>query len=249
MKKQEKIRLSPLFQRLFILVIFFYPCSGFAESPISVKQNIFRARAGDYAVFSKGVQKFFLFVKSVSSDTAWIEMTEFPHLSQQDRVLIQNTPWKNLINDLHSPRRVFLISLSTKDMHIFCLNPKTQQLRRLQSEDLPVFSTLLQLSLNEAPDHLIKRQGKNRDPWSPRITVEGSYSLKTPAQAWCANWPKDSSVLSGKNVLMYFTACEISVFPLWTSIETPKGTVVLRAIDVGHEASSPYSYTLPEIKE
>ncbi|WP_375793157.1 hypothetical protein O1W69_03370 [Chlamydia sp. 12-01] len=249
MKKQEKIRLSPLFQRLFILVIFLCPFSALTEVPHSLKQNIFHARTGDYAVFSKGIQKFFLFVKSVSSDTVWIEMTEFPHLSQQDRTLIQNAQWKSLINDLHSPRRVFLISLSKEKMHIFCLNPKTQQLRRLQSEDLPIFSTLLQLSLNKAPDHLIKRQGKNQDPWSPRITVEGNRSVKIPAQAWHANWPKDSSVLSEKNVLMYFTACEISAFPLWTSIETPKGTVILRTIDVGYDALSPYSYTLPDIKE
>ncbi|AAP05404.1 hypothetical protein [Chlamydia caviae] len=249
MKKQEKIRLSSLFQRLFILVLFLSPFPAFTEAPLSLKQNIFRARTGDYAVFSKGVQKFFLFVKSVSSDTVWIEMTEFPHLSQQDRALVQNKPWKSLIHELHSPRRVFLISLSKKDIDIFCLNPKTHQLRRLQPEDLPIFSTLLQLSLNEAPNHLIKRQGKNQDPWSPRITIEGNCSLKTPAQAWHANWPKDSSVLSGKNVLMYFTACEISAFPLWTSIETPKGTVVLRTIDVGHDASSSYSYILPDINE
>ncbi|EPP31426.1 hypothetical protein CPC197_0825B, partial [Chlamydia psittaci C1/97] len=31
------------------------------------------------------------------------------------------------------------------------------------------------------------------------------------------------------------------------SIETPKGPVVLRTIDVGHNAISPYSYSIPKI--
>ncbi|BAE81121.1 conserved hypothetical protein [Chlamydia felis Fe/C-56] len=249
MKKQEKTRLSSLFQRLFVLVIFLFPCSAFSEFSHSLKKNIFLAQTGDYAVFSKGSQKFFLFVKSASPESMWIEMTEFPHLSQQDRALIQNTPWKSLINKLLSPRRIFLISLTKQDICIFCLNPKTQELRRMQTNDLPMFVTLLQLSLNEAPAHLIKKQGNNQSPWSPKITIEGNGSVKAPAQAWHAKWPKDSSVLSEKNVLMYFTAPEISVFPLWTSIETPKGTIVLRTIDVGHNAVSPYSYSLPNIKE
>ncbi|WP_139415245.1 hypothetical protein [Chlamydia abortus] len=248
MKKQEKTRLFPLFQRLFILVIFLCPCSAFSQSPHSLKKNLFHAQAGDYAVFSKGGQKFFLFVKSISAETVWIEMTEFPHLSQQDRALLKNTPWKTVISHLYSPRRVFVISLSKRDLLIFSLNLKTQQLQQIQTDDLPLFATLVQLSLNEAPVHLIKTQGKKNDPWSPRITLEGNSSVNMPVQAWHAHWPKDSSILSEKNVLMYFTAPEISVFPLWTSIETPKGSVVLRTIDVGHHAISPYSYSIPKIE-
>lgn len=96
-------------------------------------------------------------------------MTEFPHLSQQDRTLLKNTPWKTLISSLHSPRRVFVISLSNQDLRIFSLNLKTQQLQQIHTDDLPLFSTLVQLSLNEAPAHLIKTQGK--------ITTHGPLEL------------------------------------------------------------------------
>ncbi|WP_348662822.1 hypothetical protein [Chlamydia vaughanii] len=251
MKKQEKTRLFPLFQRLFLVAIFLLPYHLQAQSSHSLKTNICQAQTGDYAVFSKGQQRFFLLVKSAEANHAWIEMTEFAHLSQQERTLAKDTPWKTLIHKLTSPRKVFLIYLSSSTVNIFCVNSKTGALDLLQKDDtMPFIATLLQLSLNHAPSHLVKTQGKNQDPWSPRVSLEGrASSVKVPTQAWHATWPHDTSILSGKNVLMYFTASEISVFPVWASIDTPKGAIVLRAIDVGHEATSPYFYSLPKPQE
>ncbi|CRI74675.1 Uncharacterised protein [Chlamydia trachomatis] len=64
--------------------------------------------------------------------------------------------------------------------------------------------------------------------------------ITLPSSAWISVWPKDSSPLSEKNILIYFSNNERLAFPLWTSIETPTGTVIIKTIEMGHQAASSY---------
>ncbi|WP_038500571.1 hypothetical protein [Chlamydia avium] len=252
MKRQEKMLSLPFMFLFFLITFLFPPLELKAQDISSFKKNIFLARQGDYAVFSKGSQILFLLVKSTSNNAVWLEITEFSYLSPQERALVKDTPWKTLIHTLKADKKIFLIHLSHQDTAVFSFNPKTQAwIPSKQNGITPFLSTLLHLSLKNAPKHLIKTQGKGEDqiPWSPKVSLDGMHPIKVPTQAKHALWPPDASVLSGKNILMYFTVSDISVFPIWISIDTPKGAIILRAIDIGHEATSPLMCPLPIITQ
>ncbi|ANG65747.1 hypothetical protein M787_000170 [Chlamydia gallinacea 08-1274/3] len=249
MKRQEKMHPLPMLFQLFLIMFLSLPFGLKAQEISSFKKNIFLAHPGDYAVLSKGSQKIFLLVKSISPDAVWLEITEFPHLSPSERTLVKDTPWKTLIHTLKAHKKISLIYLSYQDTRVFSFNSKTHSWIPSNQNDLnPFLSTLLHLSLRNAPTHLIKTQGKDQTPWSPKVSLNGMPSVKIPTQAKHTFWPPDTSALSGRSILMYFTVPDISVFPIWISIDTPKGEVIVRAIDVGHDATSPLTYSLPTIK-
>lgn len=247
MKRQEKTS-SFLWLCQFFLAIFLLPWQLAAHDITSLKRNIFLASTGDYAVFSKGSQRIFLLVKSISSDSVWIEVTDFPYLSPPERALAKETPWKDLIHTLKANKKVFLIYLSPHNTQVFSFHSKTQTwIPSNQNDTIPFLFTLLRLSLRNAPADVIKTQGKDHSIWSPRVSLDGKRPEKIPTQAKHAFWPPDASLLSGRNILMYFTAPEVSVFPVWISIDTPKGAIIIRAIDIGHDATSSQTYTLPQL--
>ncbi|WP_231881964.1 hypothetical protein [Candidatus Chlamydia sanziniae] len=227
------------------------PLSVYSSQPMStrtIKQNIFLAKPGDYTVLSRGTQRIFLLVKSMTPDAVWLEILDFPCLTYRDRTLTQKTSWKIAIHQLNSSSKIFVFLLHSQYIKMFALNMETHTLVPLTSfEEAPLFSKILQLSLLPAPKELIKIQGKNQTPWSPKVSIEGTPQVSVATEMWHGLWPNDLSPLSGTDVLMYFTFPEISVFPLWASIQTPKGPVTLRTIDVGHEATSPYTYSYPQI--
>lgn len=244
------MRSFPVLLQLFLIIFLSFPFGLKAQEIFSFKRNIFLARPGDYAVFSKGSQKIFLLVKSISPDAVWLEITEFTHLSPSERTLVKETPWKTLIHTLKSNKKISLIYLSHhQDTQVFNFNSKTCSWTPSHQNDLnPFLATLLHLSLRNAPTHLIKTQRKDQTPWSPKVSLNGMPSMKIPTQAKHTFWPPDASILSGKSILMYFTVPDISVFPIWISIDTPKGEVIIRAIDVGHDATSPLTYSFPTTK-
>ncbi|EPP35069.1 hypothetical protein CP10139811_0264 [Chlamydia ibidis] len=242
MKKQEKTLLSALFQRLFIIITVSLPCCAEASNFLTIKNQVFFAHTGDYVVFAKGSQRFFLAVKSVDNTGAWIELIEFPSLCYTDRCLLENGSWKLLVHQLTSHKKVFLIHLPKNEAHsVFSLDQESNVWNFTSPGAAPIFlNTLLSLELSPAPQQLIKTQGKDRRPWSPTVSVQGEKTSNLSAQAWHALWPKGSSLLSDKNVLIYFTSTSISPFPLWISIETSKGHIIVRAIELGKDITSPY---------
>lgn len=244
MKKQEKTPLTRLFQLLVFIAILFPFCPLLASPLKTIRDDAFASKPGDYAVFSRGSKKIFLLVRSVSSQQVCIEIIEFASLSQKERALLQNASWKQLIHQLQSPRRIFFISLARDRLAVYCWNPSKDEWRRLeQISDHPFFVKLLQLPLSPVPQGLLRTSG--RGIWSPQAVIEGSPKQKKTIPL-LATWPKDASLLSERKIVMYFADPHVSIFPLWTSIETPTGPVIVKTIDTGHNALSPHSYALPE---
>lgn len=241
MKKQEKMHPQNLLKVFIFFLAFFisYP-SAEAHSPLqsSIQEKILTARPGDYAVLSRGSQKFFFLIRQSSSEATWVEMSEFASLTQQEKKLVEQSSWKNAFHQLQSSKKVYLLRISKNPLMIFVL--KNAQWMPLSEKDpLPFFVKILRLPLSPAPSHLIKYKGKERTPWSPRTSLNGE-PITLPSSAWISVWPKDSSPLSEKNILIYFSNNERLAFPLWTSIDTPTGTVIIKTIEMGHQAASSY---------
>lgn len=247
MKKQAKTRLFTLLRAASFFSVFFFHTYLQADS-LTIQNNIFLSQPGDYVTLSKGNKKVFLFIKDVSESRVLIEMSEFASLSQKDKALSKNIPWKDLIHQLHSPRKLFLISLTRNNATAFFLETKTQKWKQLNTEaELPLVVKLLQLPLKPVPPHLLKKSGKDKTLWQPKVVIEGSPTQTQSIYAKLATWPQDVSALSGKKILMYFADHNVSVFPLWISIDTPTGPVIVHAIDTGHNANSPYHYEAPNL--
>ncbi|MBQ8498456.1 hypothetical protein [Chlamydia sp.] len=245
MKKQEKIHLRELLQYLLFFFAFLPMPRAEAHSfpPPSIQKKILSSHPGDYAVLSRGVQKIFLLIRQKSPEATWVEISEFPSLMQQEKALTEQLSWKKAFQQLRSQKRVYLLRISKHSHTIFVL--KNAQWTALQNKDsLPVFVKILQLPLTPAPLHLIKYKGKERTPWYPKTSLNGE-SVIIPSSAWVSVWPEDSFLLSGKHILMYFSNDESLPFPLWTSIDTPKGAIIFKTIEIGHQATSPHP-TLPD---
>lgn len=241
MKKQEKMHPRNLL-KLFIFFFAFFVFLPFAEARSlhhsSMQEKILNSCSGDYAIFSRGSQKIFFLVRENSPETTWVEITEFSNLTQQEKKMIEQQSWKQAFHQLQSPRKVYLLRISRDSLSIFVLK-NTHWVSFQRKDPLPFFVKILRLPLSPAPNHLIKYKGKERTPWSPKTSFDGNPVI-LPSRAWISIWPKDSSPLSEKNILMYFSDEENLAFPLWTSIDTPTGTVIIKTLELGHQASSPY---------
>lgn len=245
MKKQVKIPLFSWKKTLVFLqaILFFTPTAYSAQT---LKENIFLAKEGDYAVLGQGKQKFFFLIRAAQPHAVWIEVKEFTHLSPREASLLKTTPWKQAIHELTSYKRNFLIYLSSQTTLYFRFHSKENTWYPLKADDtLPTIANLLQLPLNQVPQNLRKTEGKDLTPWSPRISLEGRPPIKIPSQALSTSWPKDTSMLSGKEILMYLASPDISVFPLWIHIPTPTGSITFRTLEIGHNATSTNQHPLP----
>ncbi|WP_100933997.1 hypothetical protein [Candidatus Chlamydia corallus] len=249
MKKQGKI----LFLFLFLSFLFARPFSFLFASQINslrtIQENIFLAKPGDYTVLSRGSQRTFILIKLMTSETVWMEIIHFPCIAYKERSSLEQASWKTLIHQLKSPSKVFVVSVSSQGSRCFSLNTEKKKLEPLLNSDaVPFLFRIFDLPLAPAPRNLIKSKEKGATPWSPKVSFEGAPLTPVSTNAWHGLWPKDRSPLSETGILMYFTEPNISVFPLWVSIDTPKGTSVVRAVDIGHGATSPYLYSLPDSK-
>lgn len=212
---------------------------GSADNTISLQERLFHGHKDDYAVFAQGTKRFFTSIREVSADSLWLEITEFAFLNYQDKKLIeQQSSWKNLLPQLTSSRETFIAKISEQDSCLFALDPKTNTWKPSSLEEAPKLFKLLKISLYSAPESKLKMDNNN-EPWRPKVSLEGKTTPYQTMSVYTSTWPQDGSLLSGNCILIYFTSPTLSAFPIWTAIETFKGPVIIRTIDVGHQVTSP----------
>lgn len=217
------------------------------NSKETLQNQLFRGQKNDYAVFAQASKRFFTSIREISSDTLWLEITEFPFLNYQDRQLLeQQSSWKNVIHQLTSKRETFIVKISKQESCLFVLDPKTNRLHPISIKAAPKLLKLLNVTLHAAPASKLKMNNDNK-PWRPQISLEGQITPYQTIKMYSSTWPQDGSLLSGNCILIYFTSQNISVFPIWTSIETIKGPMIIKTIDVGHHA--PLNRALPSLEE
>lgn len=133
MKKQEKMH-SEILLKLFIFffAFFFFLPPAEAHSPrrLSVQDKILTSCSGDYAILSRGSQKFFFLVRHNSPEATWIEISEFSCLTQQDKKLIEQLSWKEAFHQLRSPKSVYLLQISKNNFSIFVLKKTSGRIPR-----------------------------------------------------------------------------------------------------------------------
>lgn len=230
---------------MFFLLIGSSIHANVPESPpkISTIQDLlFKAEQGDYAVFSQGSKKIFVLVRKTDPQNIWLEISEFVSLTFQDKRILDRGSWKSVLHQLSSPRQISLTRFSLQQQsQIYIWNSKTSLWNKASATQVSRLLALLHLPLTEAPKNKIKLDSNHR-PWKPRLFVEGKPTSYQTSKVYISTWPKDGSALEGNEVLLYCTTPEVSAFPLWISIDTPTGCMILKNIEMGHHATSTFPF-------
>lgn len=210
-----------------------------AEDLTTVQEHLFHGKKNDYSVFAQGSKRIFVLIREISSNTVWLEFTEIPFLNYQDKKLLEQNPsWKHTIHQLTSPQETFLVKISKQEaFKLFLLDPKTKQWSPVTIDQAPKLLHLLNIPLTAASPTQLKKYNNNQ-LWRPKLSCEGENFSYQTINAYSTAWPQDGSFLAGNCILVYFTSANISALPIWVSIDTFKGPVIIRTIDVGHQAIS-----------
>jgi len=127
------------------------------------------------------------------------------------------------------------------------LNPLKVTNRRsmTQQKNLPpcteesLFFQLTHLPFQPLPDRarrsILNKEGKSV-PWGPKLVVDGKLYPNVSFSAWVAQWPKDGSILSGKELTIYLPETSPhypSFFPTFTKVKGGVERASFRVVDSG----------------
>jgi len=117
-------------------------------------------------------------------------------------------------------------------------NGKIERIKALSSDRLAWFITLLQLNLVPLPLEQRRRAGPPPRPgerdfrpiWQPKIIVH-SKVIESKSEAFTAQWPKDSSPMADRELVLYFPVSAQAVQALPYRIETRSASYFVQVID------------------
>lgn len=235
--------------RKFLFLLFFVPLLLCAQEVMVMRDNLSRAKAGDYIVTVQGKNYTVLLVRAKTNDTLTIQEIT----TTESRIKAgQQYSWKKWIEtgaQGSSSWVQYTIDLNTAQMQNFKSLQKTGWTELPQRENF--LTTLLNLRLRKIPIQNRKKFGMEiltgtNDPtkvWQPKMIVDGQLIEGVLFDAWKTQWPKDNTEMSGRAVEIYLPIDEgsyPSYFPYWLQISGTIGKAKVRIIDSGTNLRSPH---------
>lgn len=201
-----------------------------------LRDNLQRAKPGDYIVTSRNKVDTVLLVRERNENSLIFE-----EITVYDNCVPRTISWREWLSS-GAPGNVnwimYEVDLGSglvKNTFSFSRNewvaiPQAQN----------ILTTLLNLRLKFVPPDERKRIGpathRSRQPWQPRLVVDGQIISGVAFDAWHTRWPKDNSELSGKSIDVYLPVendLYPSYFPYWLQISGMIGKAQIRIIDSG----------------
>lgn len=232
----------------FVLLSFTFFQTGlcFGEG-IYLRENLSRARAGDYLVTAQNKNYTVFHIYGRSPSTLTVEEITVPAQKMKGCF----TSWKDWVMKKapgNTSWVMYTIDLSNAQILRYYSFTKRNLLDMSNSNNF--LTTLLNLHLERVPYEKRRRVGPpplyNREDrralWQPRIVVEGNEVPNVAFEAWQTRWPKDGSDLSGKIIEVYVPRENErypSYFPYWLQISGIIGSAKIRIIDSGSQMDSP----------
>lgn len=231
----------PFFLALFILVIQKLPADE-----MRLRDQLPKAREGDFIVASQNKTNTVLIIKSKSENSLAIEEISIPI----EKMTKQNLTWANWVKQGapgHTSWMLYQISLPDGILKDSFNLSKNGWIKVSQPENF--LSTLLNLRLTSIGKIQRKKIGPSsglgpdqRRFWQPKMVVDGKVIEGVPFTAWRTYWPEDNSPLSGKTIDIYVPEENDkypSYFPYWLQISGMIGKARVHIIDSGSNLSSP----------
>lgn len=230
----------------------FVATSLFSEQmEMMLRDNLSKARPGDFLVTAQNKNYTVLIIRSKEKDLLNIEEITMP----MSRVSSEGFSWRNWIQQGASGNTCWLmyaIHLPTGSLRQIFSFTKNEWVTIPQSQNF--MSTLLNLRLKQIPYHERKKIGpppasdsrdRDRRPyWQPRLVVDGQMIKGVIFDGWRTKWPKDGSELSGKIIEVYVPKENDkypSYFPFWLQVSGVIGNAKARIVDSGTNLVNPKS--------
>lgn len=234
-----------------LIILFLVLASGMisslqAEEELLLRDNLNRAKAGDYLVTAQNKNYSILIIRSKEGEQLSIEEITMP----TSRVPQNNFSWKSWVQKGapgHTCWVMYMIDLPTGAMQQTFSYTRNEWITIPQSQNF--LSTLLNLRLKRISDDERKKVGPppasdsfdRRPYWQPALIVDGNAVKGVTFDAWRTMWPKDSTDLSGKLIEVYLPKNNDkypSYFPYWLQVSGVVGNAKVRIVDSGSELFS-----------
>lgn len=220
-----------------------------ADNELLLRDNLKRARAGDYLVSTQNKNYTVLLVRGSDGDQLYIEEITMP----SSRLPKSSFSWRKWVEDGapgHTCWLMYSIHLPTGIMQQTYSYTRNEWVTVPQSQNF--FSTLLNLRLKRIDDIDRKRVGPapssdsrdRRRLWQPDLIVDGNSVKGVTFDAWHTTWPKDGTDLSGKGIDVYVpqdSSKYPAYFPYWLQISGIVANAKVRIVDSGSGLRSPKS--------
>lgn len=220
---------------------------NFCYSSIILREQIQKAKAGDFVVLSQGKNNVLLHINHKDNHDVFIEEITIP-------VALMNHVhnWKTWIYEgayHHTSWILYKINLSNGNLEKAYSVTKNSWID--PSNGSWFLPTLLKLKMNEVSEEKRSKVGLApiggspdfREVWNPKVFFEGKEVSKVKFNAYKTSWPQDNSELSGKIIEVYLPAekgAYPSYLPYWIQVKGNIGRVAVRVIDSGVDLVSPF---------
>lgn len=212
---------------------------GFAAEEMYLRQNLSKARRGDYLITLQNKTYTALVIKNKSA-----QELQFEEISIPTNRIVPSQSWRNWLlqgapgNTSWISYRVNTVSGTMTD----CFShTKNMHFEVTQADNF--LTKLLNLRLTKVPLNKRKRVGPSlmgaadtRNFWNPKLVIDGQEISGVQFAAWQTYWPNDGSELSNKMIEVYVPeedSCYPSYFPYWLQISGVVGKAKVRIIDAG----------------
>lgn len=235
---------------LFTILVIVLACfaSLHADQEIFLRNNLTKARQGDYLVTAQHKNYSILIIRSKDNTQLAIDEITLPMaLKPNDK----NFSWRKWVENGALGNTCWLmysINLPGGTIQNTFSLTRNEWVTIPQSQNF--LSVLLNLSLKKIPKNERKKVGPppssdsidRRPIWQPQMIVDGIPLKGVLFEAWRTRWPKDNSELSGRVIEVFLpTDSERypTYFPYWLQINGMVGKAKVRIIDSGNNLSLP----------
>lgn len=232
---------------LISFFLFFNVITLNAETGNDLKENLRRAKKGDYIVTAQNKTYTLLHIYDKQEESLIIEEITVP----VSKIKLKNFSWKqwtSLGAPSHTSWVMYSINLANGQMKEYFSFTKNSWFDIAKADNF--LSTLLNLRLTPIPLKERKKVGPPptdsshdwRSIWQPKMVVDGKLIEGVAFDAWKTQWPKDGSELSGRTIEVFVPQENDkypSYFPYWLQISGMIGKAKIRIIDSGSNLASP----------
>ncbi len=228
--------------RLLVISFFFLYSNLFS---LTLKKKFQLASPGDYIVTEQNRMYTLLSLHKITKNTLIFEEISIPsHRLSSSRINWRE--WVRLQASGHTSWIMYEIDLDQNKM-TECYSFSRNAFLSQEGRD-SFLSTLIQLDLNELTNAERKKIGPPPSPgesdfrkvWKPTQYIEGIKIKNTHFDAYCTQWPRDTTELSQKYIHLYFDSNHPDFpFPYWIQISDGTLSFKLQTVDSGRQLNSP----------
>jgi hypothetical protein len=221
-----------------------FPCFSF-----TLADQLKKAEKGDYIVTEQDKTISVLLIRSNGKESLLLEEISAP-CSNIDKT----TSWKEWVQEGAPGHTSWIMyEVDTRNFSLLESYSFTKRGWLFLDDSQHFFSRLLGLSLQKVPESARKKTGPaphsddvdRRKIWNPSIKVEGK-KIKKECEAYKGRWPSDDTLLSGCDIMLYFSKDPESFgLPYWIEATNGHYTHSVKAIDSGKNLTSPLPHNIP----